>query len=328
MASGTTTQWAVGTGIDYQYVDGYVDAVYRNNYLLGMKHPLTGADVFPDLPNIGDTAYRWKIQSAGNTNVAVFTEGAAAPVPVAQTYVNAAQDHTYFWGWIRVSGHVRDAMRNAMYSGLNLIANEFIGTTEDIRDLMNTSFMGSTYGGLAAAVDAGTTYAGIARGSAAYFESTETAVGGALTKASLANAMEGAEDNDKGGKISLLLAPRNQLTNYAAFAGTPNTQNHGFRATVGDLRQGFDIEAPTSSLSFQGVPIVPVPDLTDTEWYGLDLRIARPAGQPNFGVATRRQFEFRGPVIAGDDDIWEVSSAAALICHQPKWCWKNTGVTA
>ena len=327
MASGTTTQWAVGTGIDYRYVDGYVDAVFRNNYLLGMQHPENGRDVFPDLP-VGDTSYRWKIQSAGNTNVAVFTEGAAAPVPVAQTYVNAAVAYTYFWGWIRVSGHVRDTMRNAAYAGLPLIANEFIGTTEDIRDLMNTSFMGSTYAGLAAAVDAGTTYGGIARGSAAYFESTETAVSGALTKASLSNAMEYTEDNDKGGKVSLILCPRNQVTNYLAFSGTPNTSNHGFRATPNDLRQGFDVEASPSRATFQQVPIVGVPDMTNTEWYGLDLRMAMPAGQPNLGISTRRQFEFRGPVIAGDDDIWEISQASCFICHQPKWCWKNTGVTA
>jgi hypothetical protein len=325
MATGTTTQWAVGTGFDYQYVDGYVDCVFRNNYLLGMLHPATRQPVFPAL-EVGDSNYRWKAQSAGNTSVAVFTESASAPTPVAQTYVNAAVSYTYFWGWIRVSGHIRDIMRNSAYAGLPLIANEFISTTEDIRDLMNTSFMGSSYSGLEVSIDSGTTYAGIARGSAGYWESTETAVGGALTKASLANAMEGAEDNDKGGKISLLLAPRNQLTNYGTFAGTPNTQNHNFRATVGDLRAGFDIEAPTTSLSFQGVPIVGVPDMTNTIWLGLDLRQTEVG--PNFGLSTRREFEIRGPVISGDDDVWEVSSAAALICHKPKLCWKNTGVTA
>lgn len=325
MATGTTTQWAVGTGIDYRYVDGFVDAVFRNNSLLGMTHPMTGADVFPDLP-AGDTSYRWKLQSAGNTSVAVFTESASQPTPVAQTYVNAAVSYTYFWGWIRVSGHVRDAMRNAQYPQMDLIANEFISTTEDIRDLMNTSFMGSTYG-LELAVDYGSAYAGITRnGSAGYFEATETAVSGALTKASLANAMEGAEDNDKGGKISLILCPRNQITNYMAFIGTPNTSNHNFRASVGDLRGGFDLESTTTSLTFQGVPIVGLPDMTNTVWLGLDLR-QTPVG-PNLGVSTRRQFEIRGPQMAGDDDVWEVSSAAAIICHMPKFCWKNTGVTA
>jgi hypothetical protein len=324
MATGTTTQWAVGTGIDYEYVDGYVDAVFRNSAIPGMTHPQTGQDVFPDLA-VGDTNYRWKVQSAGNTSVAVFTESASAPTPVAATYVNAAVSYTYFWGWIRISGHVRDAMRNAQYPKMNLITNEFISTTADIADLMSTSFLGSTYG-LEVSIDSGTTYAGIARGSAGYWESTETSVGGAQTKASLSNAMEGAEDNDKGGKISLILCPRNQLTNYQTFSGTPNTANHGLRAEQSQLRYGFDVEAPTTSLTFQGVAMVGVPDMTNTVMLGLDLR-QTPVG-PNFGVSTRRQFEIRGPVISGDDDVWEISSAAAVICHMPKFCWKNTGVTA
>ena len=44
-------------------------------------------------------------------------------------------------------------MRNAAYAGLPLIANEFIGSTADIRDLMNTTFMGSGNGGIEAAID-------------------------------------------------------------------------------------------------------------------------------------------------------------------------------
>ena len=219
-------------------------------------------------------------------------------------------------------------MRNAAYAGLPLIANEFIGSTADIRDLMNTTFMGSGNGGIEAAIDSTATYAGISRGSAAYFEASETAISGALTKASLSNSMELAEDNDKGGKISLLLAPRNQLTNYQTFSGTPNTSNHGFRADQAGLRQGFDVEASTTKLTFQEVPIVGIPDMLNTIWLGLDLRMARPSSQPNFGVSTRRQFEFRGPVLSGDDDVWQISNASQLVCHQPKWCWKNTGVTA
>lgn len=325
MASGTTTQWAVGTGIDYRYANGFVNCVYLNNAWLGLVNPMTGQQVIPRLP-VGDTSYRWKAKSAGNSNVAVFTESASAPTPVAQTYNNLAVGYTYFWGWIRVSGHVRDAMRNAAYSGLDLIANEFIGTTEDIRDLMNTSFLGSSYGGLEAAVDSTTTYAGQARGSAAWFESTETAVSGALTKASLDNALEYAEDNDKGGKTTIVVAPRNQLTNYQAFSGTPNTSNHNFRATVGDLKQGLDVSASAMSLTIQGIPIVGIPDMTNTIWVGLDTRVT-PQG-PNVGLSVRREFELRGPQMSGDDDVWELSAAAAFIIHSPKLCWKNTAVTA
>jgi len=316
MAYGTTTQWAAGTGHDYKYRDGFVDAVFRNNELIGR---------FPMLP-AGDASYRWKVNSAGNTNVAVFTEGSSAATPVAQTYVNAAVAYTYLWGWIRVSGHIRDVMRNGgAYAGLPLIQNEFLGTTEDIRDLLTTSFMGSTYG-LEVAVDSATTYAGITRGSAAYFESAETAHNATLTMAGLANISEGCADNDKGGKTSLILTAVNQLTNYATFSGTPNTQNSSFRSNAVDLRTGFDIQPSPLMLNFQGIPIVGLPDWTDTVWMGLDLRPTRVG--PNVGVSIARDFEIRGPDMAGDDDVWEISTAAAIIVHNPKLCWKLTGVTA
>lgn len=316
MAFGTTTQWAAGTAHDYKYRDGFVDAVFRNNSLLGL---------FPTLP-AGDSSYRWKVNSAGNTNVAVFTEGASAAVPVAQTYVNAAVSYTYLWGWIRVSGHIRDVMRNGgAYAGLPLIQNEFLGTTEDLRDLATTSAMGSTYG-LEVAVDSTTTYAGISRGSAAYFESSETAHNATLTMAGLANITEACEDNDKGGKTGLILTARNQLTNYMAFSGTPNTANHSFRSNAADLNKPFDIQPSTMNLTFQGIPIVGLPDWTDEVWMGLDMRPTRVG--PNVGISIARDFEIRGPDMAGDDDVWEVSTAFAVIVHSPKLCWKLTGVTA
>jgi hypothetical protein len=51
--------------IKQKYEKGFVDAVYRNNQLLGMS--IGGRAVFPQRPSGGDTAVRWKVASAGNT---------------------------------------------------------------------------------------------------------------------------------------------------------------------------------------------------------------------------------------------------------------------
>ena len=51
------------------------------------------------------------------------------------------------------------------------------------------------------------------------------------------------------------------------------------------LRDGFDVETHSTKLTFQGVPIVGIPDMLNTIWLGLDLDMVRPAGQPNFGLS-------------------------------------------
>ena len=122
---------------------------------------------------------------------------------MAQTYVNAAQSPVAFWAWTRVSGHLRDAVRNGARKGaLNPIDNEFVAGFEDLRDLMNTTFMASTYG-LELIVDDGSTYAGIAQSTNAHWLPTVTNQNGALTRAGMLNTDEAARDNDKGGRPSI-----------------------------------------------------------------------------------------------------------------------------
>jgi hypothetical protein len=327
VAHGTTTQFGSRTALAEIFTPGFVDCVYRNNQLLGLT--VNGSPVFPELPGpYGSNGYGWKINSAGNTSTSVFAESAVAPTPVAQTYVNANVTATYFWAWTRVTGHVRDLVANgAIYPGLDPIQNEFAAGFEDIRDLVNTSFMGGTYG-LELAVDDGATYAGIARGSAAYFECSNTNQNGALTRAGLLNTHEAARDNDKGGGPTfLILVPHNQLTNYLQLTGEPNAQNSSVRvefATVGGGR--LDLAPAHTGLSFMGSPIVGLGDFTNTTWLALDLRMTRHG--PNVGIKTVRTFDIRGPDMAGDDDVYELSHASACIVHMPKLCWKLEDVTA
>lgn len=324
MATGTTTQYGSGTGIAQLYRDNFISGVFKNNSLLSLQ--VNGRPVFPELP-VGDTSYRWKMQTSANTSVAVFTEGASAPTPVAAGYANLAVAYTYLWGWIRISGHVRDAVRNASPAGLNVVANEFLSTRDDLRDLMNTGLMSTSNAGLLVAIDSTTTYAGQARGSATWFEATETNHNGALTRAGLLNIHETCRDNDKAGVTSVILCPENQATNYLQLTGEPNAQNSSIVAEVGMFGgRGMDLAPDPRRLSFMGIPIVPLPDFDNDTFAGLDLRMT-PVG-PSWGLSIRRPFEMRGPDMSGDDDVYEISTAVALICHNPKTQWKLIGVTA
>ena len=208
-----------------------------------------------------------------------------------------------------------------------MIDAEFLGAQEDLVDLMNTSFMGSSTNGLEVSIDSTTTYAGISRGSAAYFEASETNHNGALTRAGLLNIHETARDNDKGAHTTLILCPHNQATNYVQLTGEPNAQNSSVRVELGLVGGGrLDLAPSVRNWAFMGIPIIPLPDFSNTVFLGLDTNPIRVG--PKFGLMVRREFDVRGPQMSGDDDVYEVSTAASLINHLPRTDWKLNGVTA
>jgi len=324
MAYGTTSNYGDDVGIARIYRAGFVDAIWRNNSFLGLT--VNGQAVFPRLP-AGDSSYRWRVAKTGNTSAAVFTEGGAAPTAVAHTYGNAVVGYTYAWAWTRISGQVRDVLANRPADAIDLMDGEMTGGFADVADVLNVGFMGSSYAGVEAAVSSTTTYGGISRGSAGYWEATATNHNGALTRTGLLDVQEACEDNDKGGKTSLIVTARNQVTNYVQLTGAPNAANSSIRVELGLVGgKSLDLAPRVDSLGFMGAPIVGMPDWTNEVWVGLDLRPVN--GLPNWGLSIRREFDVRGPQMSADDDLYEMSCAMALICHQPKWNWKLYDVTA
>jgi len=121
--------------------------------------------------------------------------------------------------------------------------------------------------------------------------------------------------------------PHNQATNYVQLTGEPNTQNSSVRVELGLVGGGrMDLAPSVRNLAFMGIPMIPLPDFTNTVILGLDTNPIRVG--PKFGLSVRRDFDVRGPQMSGDDDVFEVSSASTLINHLPRTDWKLTGVTA
>jgi len=325
MAIGNLTNYGDDVGIGRIFADSFEDAVYINNELFGLT--INGVPLFPDL-KVCDSRYRWKLRKSGNTSAAVFAEGEAAPTPVAGQYANLSVPYTYFWAWARISGHVRDVAENqGMSDGIDVISNEFTGGFEDIKDAVNTGFMGASNNGLEVAIDSTTTYAGQARGSAAWFESKETAQSAALSRAGLINIMEASHGNDFGGKTGIILTPLNQVSNYIYLTGEPNAENSSVRVEMGTAGGGrLDLVPDAAKATVGGIPVVPIAEFTTTIWMGLDIRPTKLG--PNLGKSVRRRNEVRGPQMSGDDDVYELSTALTPIVHMPKRCWKLTGVTA
>jgi hypothetical protein len=282
------------------YAPGFNEAVFRNHSLFNM---FTWQDA------VGDTAFRWKLNSAGNDSVEVFTEGQGQPDAGNQTFVNAAVSWTYFRGMLSISGHARDALKS---NWVNHVDEEAILLRSDLIDLMTTSFMGGTYG-LELAVDYGSAYAGITRnGAAGYFESTETAVGQPVSTTDLQDLEETIEDNDKAGVVGAWLVPRNQTTRIYNLAGPHVIYNQNVR----DKYPGMNDQ------TINGRQVISLPDWTNTVIMAIDTR------DSNWAPRQIRPFSVKEMGPSGDSDLMQLSWGGCLAVKMPKYMGKLTGCDA
>lgn len=317
MAGATTNSQS--EAIQQAFAPSFVDEVLRNNALLSLS--VRGRPAFPERTSPGDTAYRWKVRTSGNANVEIYTEGQALPDASAQNYVDLAVSYNYYRGVIEVTGHLRDALRSRWFDSID---QEFQGTFSDIGDLVETTMLGAANNGIQVAIDSTTTYAGQARGSASWWESTETAVGGALTRAQLATLDRTMRD-DKRANVGVHVVPYNQEENYSDLTGVAGDANNSVRVnmnTTGTEAPTFDLGYKTAGLSFKGVPIVPVHDLTDTIWLGLDI------SPGSWAHVIHRPFTVHDQGRSADADRYQISFASILVCFRAQRQGKLTGVTA
>jgi hypothetical protein len=311
VATGTTTQWAAGTAFNYIYAPAYEDAVYHNAFL----------NMLEKKTQQGDTHFRFKAHTAGNTNVELFDESTTTPTAVAQTWVNVAVAMLKFRAPIRYTGASRDANRGAaLYPGLNVIEEEFTQGIQDIIDLQSTTFLGTNAtAGLQTAIDSNTDYGGITRSAATWFQSTETAVGGAIAHSTFMDLRETMKDNDIGSNLMRIICPWNQETRIQNLSGAPGAANNSMRIVLDQGGGGLQLAAAQGSAKFGQADVVGVGDLTDTVIFGF-------GDSPIFYVE-HRAFDVR-ETKSGDDDVFQLSVGGSVIVKNPKMHGKLTGCTA
>jgi hypothetical protein len=296
-AAGTTSGAAL---IKQIYMPGWVEGVFKNNALL--QH-------FPaPVDSGGDTACRWKVHGGANGSVEVFAEGQVQPSADSQDFYNAAVNYIAFRAMVQITGHARDAMRSNWVNGLE---EEMMLAKEDIMDLITTSYMESTYG-LEVAVDSTSAYAGITRGSATYFESQETAVSAPIGYSHMMAMYQGLRDNNVGAKPGLIMCPWNQYSRIYAISGGPTVR----AADSNDVAKGYE------AITFNGVPIAPMPDMTDTVILFLDM------APEKWAHVVHRNWDVKQMGPSGDSDVYQISYSGILACKDPKKQGKLTACTA
>jgi hypothetical protein len=318
MADTTTTAASI---ITENFQPGFVDELSRYSELLSLTDA-GGNLVFERVPGICPSSVRWSIHTTGSTPE-VYVENQPTTPATNQGWGEAVLTPTWFRVLSEYTGHLQAAANagellvDAMTEGEMLIE-------QDLSSLVNYSFINASYNGLQVAVDSTTTYAGIARGSATYWESEEHSLSGALTMAELEDETETMEGHTHQGRLGLLVSERNQMTNYSRLGGVAGASNTSIRVNLQNgpggtpVNFGYDMD----NLHFGKAPWRQLNGMTNTVILGLDTR----PGCWKFLVHQPYLVQFQGR--SADNDQFHHKIACLIQCKRPKRHMKITGVTA
>lgn len=305
-----TSTITTANAIESFYTPGWREGVFRNDATLATLRALGLVEEMAP----GGTGYSWHLNTSANTSTAIYTEGSPAPQAVAQGWVRATLSWTYYWAMIQLSGHAMDAVRNGIFDAIEA---EMSLAQRDIIDLRSTTMLGSSNNGLQQAISASATYAGITRGSAAYFESSTLST---ATIAGLRALHRTVRDAEKGGRPTAHLVSPTVANWYAGLAGVPGTSNFVLQQS-GTGPANVDVGYNWTGLTFMGRPVIEVPDLTSTVWLMVDTS----AG--NFKHKVVRELGVKFHHNEGDSETYLVTTGSTLAVEMPKWQGIMTSVS-
>jgi hypothetical protein len=134
-------------------------------------------------PSRGGNSQDWKLNYAGNTSGAAYSEGDTPPAAGNQSYADATVAHQSYWTTVQVTKHAIRAMKNGYFDG---VRKEMEGGVNELLKTVEDAFVVK----LIAAINDDATYAGQTR-STVHSDSYVVAGGSAaLTLAMLSEMYE------------------------------------------------------------------------------------------------------------------------------------------
>lgn len=295
---------------------GPVDLLFRKTDLFNLLR-LTGRVQ----DGSGPSPFKWNVVYAGAT-AETFVEGQALPAATKQSYAQASLDAFYARGRFSVSGHVRDNMAKAGFFDDPQNIEEML-MKSDVLKKVEDSLVGSTQDiGIAAIIDSTGTYAGLAQGTYSAWASEENGSISTLDVADMEDLYEelvsasGGSSVPRGATPTHVLAPPNQITNYIRTIGSSATTPLVRLAPGGAFDAGFDRARAT----FQGLPVVQVSGITNTEMYMVDIN--------DMTLLVHRDLRIDEVVGNPEESSFIVSTAVCLKVEHRNWHGKLTGITA
>lgn len=324
MSRANTTTASVA--ITERFAPGFVEAVWRNDILLrvlrlmgafGSDRELFGAEAY-------DTNHRWHVNSSGNSSVGTFVQGDPALTSGNQSWTRPVLPHVYHWGFYSIEGILIDALANGGNFPAGMVSEQRL-LTKDIANARNDTYLGSGTNGIQTAVSSTATYAGITRGSAAYFESTEVTTSAAQTVATHKSITRSMRDAEKGGLLTLNLTSPTQADTYSSLVGSATTVNFPqLNAMLGSLQGpgSFDMGVRVNEQTLSKAPIIEIPDMASTIWLYLDT-----TEDAEWFHDVPRPFNTEWYANEGDAKKFKTTIGSNLGVQNPKLCAKRTGLT-
>jgi len=270
---------------------------------------------------MGGTPFKWAVQHSSTSGAEVFVENQALGSNSKRNLAQASLNPFYLRVPVAVTGHVLDQVA-AGGTFEDVAQGELANATRDLFELLESTLLGSTQDrGIASIVDSTGTYAGLAQGTYAAWASAETNVGGALTAAVMEDAEETLLNAPHNTRASVILCGPNMITNYVRTMG-PSASSTPTRVQL-PASGPFDIGLLRGGPpQFNGVPLVAIRSITNTEMYWLDLT--------DEGVMWHFIRGLRVEKLAktNDNEQWVVSLGGALKVKNRRKHLKLYGITA
>lgn len=247
MAGATTTTLAEAIQTTFQ--PGLIKTFYEGTPLV---------DFFGTKPSLGGDSVDWKVHYAGNTSAETFSEGDAAPAAGYQSFVDATRVHQHFQSVVQISGHAKAALKNGYFDGAVL---EIQGGVKALAHLVETTMVASFID----AIDDDTSYAGLTR--ATYNLDSYVRAGGsaALSVAMIEDCLEAVQLDDRVADLSdwvWICSPEQDMAYQRAADGLGGVN---LNLAVGST---LDVGRAQSARAFSGKPIVVIPTMTNTYFFG------------------------------------------------------------
>lgn len=211
-----------------------------------------------------------------NSSFETFTETQAPGVPVSHSFIAGSLDPVNFRMNMGYTRFAQEASQNGGYVA-NLVDLSQQKSMLDFATYLDDEIVGSRQDfGLASIVDSATTYMGIDPATHTEHASYEVGSAGTYSVTMLdtmfANLIgRGTASVPRGANPRVILTTIDIAGKHSRLAGVPGAANNSV-LVPGSVASGYEAAFRWSMGSYQGIPIVPIANITAGELYMLDIQ--------------------------------------------------------
>ncbi len=313
MAGVTQAGGIIDAATRTEAMQGVVDTTFRNDEVLGR---------FRQVPDLGATGMNRKMLYGSNTSVGTYSEGDAAGIAGAQSYVTAIWPFTYYKAVVQITGHARDQLRNGApsHAFFDQFALEFTKGVADIRDKASTDALGT---GLTAPVgiqgicDSAGTIAGLSRSTYTWFAAYEASSASTVTLADLDLAERSLTDAEYASSFDQWWTSHKQIEKLRGAIGLAGATSNSVRIMSGGP---VNLSGVNDGVTLSGRPFIPIRNLTDSVFLAIT--------SSELFIGFRRQMTVDEMGKIDDSDKFLLTMAVGIGSDNPKHFGKLTGYTA